>query len=76
MLGVGREWRSCLRKVFLKETHPNSGSRSLSPECAPCSCTETNRITLLGEEHTVLQMQESSKDTPATSQRGVAMAGA
>lgn len=33
------------------------------------SRTETNRIALLGEEHTVLQMQESSKDAPATSQR-------
>lgn len=75
MSGVGcwkgmAEARSCLRKVFLKETHPSSGSRSLSPECAPCSYTETNRITLMGEEHTVLQIQESSKDTPATSQKG------
>lgn len=28
-----------------------------------------NRMALLGREHTVLQMQESPKDAPATSQR-------
>lgn len=67
MEGYGEAWIDLFRlpKLFSKATRSSLGSKSLFPGCPP-SCealTETSQAALLGEEHAVLQMLESPKDT-------------